>query len=121
MDNTWFASRVTPGNKLGTAIGFPTVNLDNPDMLSGYKHGVYEARVKVGNNTYKGALYLGPRKILNEKKVVLEINIFGYNGNLYGKEILFKVGKFIRGPMDFDDSTKLKEQLEDDISKIKSL
>lgn len=115
----WYKTKVTQGNKLGRVIGFPTINLTIPTSLAKEKKGVYAAFVKIGAQTYQGALYFGPRKVLNEKTNVLEIFVFEFEEEIYDQSISFNLQSFMRGVMDFTDFQTLKTQLEKDCSDVK--
>jgi len=116
----WYKATVISGSKEGRSIGYPTVNI-YPHILSGsFKEGIYACQVSHDGKTYLGALYLGPRLVKGEKNTILEIHILDFHKEMYGKEIEFEVGKFIRGVMDFKTMEELKSQIEKDISEIKS-
>ena len=117
--NKWYKTKVIQGNKLGRVIGFPTLNLTIPASLAKEKRGVYAAFVKVGKQSYRGALYFGPRNVLKETKNVLEIFLFDFGAEVYDKTILFSLESFIRGVMDFSDFNLLKKQLVRDCRDIK--
>lgn len=115
MSKTFYSSQVYKGQQLGRTIGFPTVNLDPSFWPDAQKPGVYSSTVKVGKLEYKGALYFGPRLVLNETKNVLEIFIIDFDREIYGETIQFSIGKFVRGPMKFESVEELKKQLKDDV------
>lgn len=117
----WYKAKVLPGTKEGRTIGFPTVNLD-PDILIGIlKDGIYASQVEYAGKRYKGALYLGPRLVKGEKNTILEIHILDFNKEIYGEEIEFNVGKYIREIMNFKSMQELKLRIQIDIKKIKSI
>ena len=49
--NKWYKGLVVPGDRFGTAIGFPTLNIADPKILQGEKLGVYASFIKIGNET----------------------------------------------------------------------
>lgn len=117
----WFTDRVIHGSNMGTTLGFPTLNLAHPDILSGQKEGVYAARVKIKEKVYQGALFYGPRVMLGETNQVLEIFVFDFAGNIYDTSVSFQLGPFIRGVHHFPDFESLKVQIEKDCQKVKEL
>lgn len=117
MDNVWYKAKVTKGNQHGREIGFPTINLTY-DKGSSFKEGVYAALVCYKNQTFKAALYFGPRLVKDETRPVLEIYIMGFDKNIYTQEIKYKIIEFIRCKMKFESMEKLKKQIERDIKKI---
>jgi riboflavin kinase/FMN adenylyltransferase len=116
----WYQSRVTHGKKLGRTIGYPTINLDNPELLEEEKEGVYGALVNIDGKIYQGALYYGPRKVLKETTNVIEIFVFDFSKELYDQKVTFSLHAFIRGVMDFADFSLLKKQLESDCDTVKN-
>lgn len=114
----WYKAKVLPGLKNGRTIGFPTVNLDPHIIVDAFKEGIYASQVKYGEKTYLGALYLGPRLVKGEKNTILEIHILDFHKEIYGKEIEFEVGKFIREIQAFNTMEELKSQIEKDIAEI---
>ncbi len=53
------------------------------------------------------------------QNLLLEVNIFGINKNLYNKEVNVKFIKFIRSEKKFKDLEQLKRQINIDIRKVK--
>lgn len=107
------------GDKIGRTIDFPTINLEDPSVMSGQKEGVYSCIVKIKASLYKGALYYGPRLVRKESHCVLEIYILNFSGSIYGEKISFTPVKFVRGILNFDSLEQLKEQLKKDIQNVK--
>lgn len=117
----WFTCRVIHGSQMGATLGFPTLNLEHPDVLSGQKEGVYAARVKIKEKIYQGALFYGPRVMLNERQSVLEIFVFDFAAQVYGESISFQLGPYIREVQNFPNFDKLKTQIQKDCQKAKQL
>lgn len=99
------------GKQIGKTLGFPTINLDNPGLLTGEREGVYACLVKIDNSLHKGVLYFGPRLILGEKENILEIYLFDFDKNIYGQTISFLLKGFIRPVENFPDFELFKKQL----------
>ena len=113
--------KVTHGAKLGRTLGYPTVNLENPSVMNGFKKGVYAARVKIGNKFFNSALYYGPKYILDKPKLVIEIFLFDYTGDLYDMAILFLPVAFIRSPVKVKNLEELAALINKDCKEIRSL
>lgn len=119
--DSWRTGSVIRGDQTGRTLGFPTANFD-PSIVSDIEQeGVYAAAVLVSDTEYRGALYFGPRLTLGETKRVLEIHLLDFNGDLYGKELRFSIGSFIRPPMNFESEAALKEQLTNDILAVRRI
>ncbi|OGG20717.1 hypothetical protein A3D03_05525 [Candidatus Gottesmanbacteria bacterium RIFCSPHIGHO2_02_FULL_40_13] len=110
----WFSAKVIPGKQLGRALGFPTINLDNPKVLGDNQEGVYACIAKVDNQLYKGLLYFGPRLILGEKENILEIYLFDFDKKIYGQIISFQLKDYIRPAKNFPNFDEFKKQLASD-------
>ena len=118
--DVWYSGVVVSGTKTGRKIGFPTVNL-NPQILgSKIICGVYECWVRYGSKEYLGAMYFGPRLVLCEKNIVLEIHILGFNKDIYNKKIKFRIGRLIRPPRNFNNIEDLIGQIQKDLNNLKT-
>ncbi|KKS46782.1 hypothetical protein A3J20_06655 [Candidatus Gottesmanbacteria bacterium RIFCSPLOWO2_02_FULL_42_29] len=111
-----FKAQVIHGRKMGKKFGFPTINLDNPRILSGFNNGVYAASVAIEGKNYQGLLYKGPRLILGETETILEIYLLDFDRDIYGQCVSFKLLGFLRGVIHFPDTEAYKEQLKNDIN-----
>jgi riboflavin kinase/FMN adenylyltransferase len=118
---TWYTGKVLRGDQSGRTINFPTINLDASLIPSETKQGVYASIVKYKEELYKGALYFGPRLVVDETKIVLEIHILDFSREIYDEEITFQIKDFIREVQDFDSFEAMKIQLEKDVEVIKKL
>ena len=107
---------VQKGRQLGKKIGFPTCNLDIKDYVIA-KPGVYAVRVLRKNNLkiLKGIANLGYRPTFNQKKILLEVHLFNFSGNLYNKHLSVDFLKFIRKEKKFKNINKLKSQINLDL------
>ena len=101
---------------MGKKIGFPTCNIDIKNYIAA-KLGVYAVKVKVNNSrkSYKGIANLGYRPTFNQKKILLEVNIFNFSGNLYNKKLSVEFLKFIRGEKKFNGVDDLRSQIKKDL------
>jgi len=107
---------VEKGRMMGKKIGFPTCNINiNNYIIS--KLGVYAVKVKINNRrkSYKGIANLGYRPTFNQKKILLEVNLFNFSGNLYNKKLSVEFLKFIRGEKKFSGVDELRSQIKKDL------
>jgi len=105
---------VVKGKQRGRKIGFPTCNI----KLNSYtlpKLGVYSVWVKINNLKKRGIANVGYRPTFNGKSLLLEVNIFGLNRNLYKKRLKISFIKFIRAEKKFKNINQLKAQIKKDI------
>ena len=112
--------KVEKGRMLGRKIGFPTCNIDIKNYVIA-KPGVYSVNVKIEKNKkiFKGIANLGFRPTFNQKKILLEVNLFNFSGNLYNKKLSVDFKKFIRGEKKFKNIDQLKKQINKDILSAK--
>ena len=107
--------KVIKGKKRGRKIGFPTCNIDLKNYIVP-KLGVYSVIVETKNFKKKGIANIGYRPTFNGSKLLLEVNIFGINLNLYKKTIKVIFIKFIRPEKKFKGFKELKQQIKKDIA-----
>tara|TARA_B100000029_G_scaffold195666_1_gene193767 strand:+ start:2126 stop:3055 length:930 start_codon:yes stop_codon:yes gene_type:complete len=113
--------KVQKGRMMGKKIGFPTCNIELRNYIIP-KTGVYSVLVKYSGakNKLKGIANLGYRPTFNQKKILLEVNIFKFTGNLYNKKLSVEFIKFIRGEKKFTGVDQLRNQINKDIKIAKS-
>ena len=112
--------KVLKGRKMGKKIGFPTCNMDIKDYVIA-KPGVYAVKIrqKNKNRILKGVANLGYRPTFNQKKILLEVNIFNFYGNLYDKYLIIEFINFIRKEKKFENINHLKKQISLDLKLVK--
>lgn len=121
LGHWWRAGgRVTGGARRGTALGFPTANLTLPEGVA-LAHGIYAVRVYAGSERYAGAAYLGTRPTFDDGAPVLEVFLFDFDGDLYGREIEVEFIDFIRADQRFDGPEALKAQMARDCEKARAI
>ncbi|MDC3037222.1 riboflavin biosynthesis protein RibF, partial [Candidatus Pelagibacter sp.] len=108
---------VQKGRQLGKKIGFPTCNIDIKDYVVAMP-GVYAVKVLRSNNSkyLMGIANLGYRPTFNQKKILLEVHLFNYSGNLYNKLLTVEFIKFIRKEKKFKNVNQLKSQIKKDLN-----
>jgi len=111
---------VQRGRQQGKKIGFPTCNIDIKDYVIAMP-GVYAAKVRQQNvkKPLKAIANLGYRPTFNQKKILLEVHIFNFSGNLYNKYLSVEFIKFIRKEKKFNNVNQLKKQIQSDLKTAK--
>ena len=107
---------VKKGRQQGKKIGFPTCNIDIKDYVIAMP-GVYAVKVSQKNSkkSLKAIANLGYRPTFNQKKILLEVHIFNFSGNLYDKYLSVEFIKFIRKEKKFNNVNQLKKQIQSDL------
>lgn len=120
----FFEAKVVEGNQLGRTIGYPTANLhiENPEKLIP-GNGVYTVEIKIGAQFFKGMMNIGFRPTVDGSKMVIEVNIFDFNRDIYHTAVRVYVKYFLRPEQKFNGLDALKAQLGKDkleaLSKLK--
>ncbi|HWK38502.1 MAG TPA: bifunctional riboflavin kinase/FAD synthetase [Hyphomicrobium sp.] len=114
------AGQVVGGAKRGTGLGFPTANIPLPKGTS-LGHGIYAVRVRIGNEHHDGAAYLGTRPTYDNGMPVLEVFLFDFDGDLYGRTIEVEFIDFIRADRKFHSSEELVVQMQIDIARARDI
>ena len=112
---------VKKGRQVGKTIGFPTCNIDIKDYILA-KPGVYAVTVlrKNSKKYLKGIANLGYRPTFNQKKILLEVHLFNFSGNLYNKLLSVEFLKFIRKEKKFKNVNQLRAQIKKDLNIAKN-
>ena len=107
---------VQRGRQLGKKIGFPTCNIDIKDYVLA-KPGVYAVKVlrKNKHKNLRGIANLGYRPTFNQRKILLEVHLFNFTGNLYNKYLSVEFLKFIRKEKKFKNIKQLRAQINIDL------
>ena len=112
---------VTGGFQEGRKMGFPTANIDlseSAQLVPGY--GVYAVTVEVDHDGQQreGMMNIGMRPTFGGQTVTLEVNIFHFGANLYGRMLTVTFADRIREERKFNDTTALARQLAKDQQQI---
>lgn len=108
---------VSHGFKEGTKLGRPTANLEPVTNLVIPKDGVYITRTKIDKKMYDSLTNIGTHPTINKvEKPTIETYVFGFNKNLYGKEITVYFYKRLRDEIKFDSVEDLEDQIAKDIN-----
>lgn len=131
----FFEGEVVHGNKLGRQLGYPTANLqmqDTEKLIPG--DGIYAVYAEVKEQSplkdkeniktvnpitaqhslLKGMMSIGFRPTVDGKKRVIEVNIFDFDKDIYGKTLRVYVKKFLRAEVKFNNLEDLVKQIDKD-------
>lgn len=116
-----FEGHVVRDQQLARTLGMPTAN------LKAFSHqpplrGIFAAKVHGdGLNAWPGVASLGTRPTVGGVRDVLEVHLFDFDGDLYGKHIAIEPVAHIRDEAAFDDLDALKKQMFADADKARSI
>lgn len=107
------SDRVAHGKKLGSTLGFPTVNLRVPDRVIVPAYGVYATKVYVQDQCYMAVTNVGVRPTVedNDGRVTVEGFILDFEGNLYGQQVRMEFYHRLRGEKKFPSLQALAEEV----------
>ncbi|MDM9384332.1 bifunctional riboflavin kinase/FAD synthetase [Chlorogloeopsis sp. ULAP01] len=118
---------VVKGQQLGRTIGFPTANLQLPKDKFLPLQGVYAVRVfitdetlELDGNGYLGVMNIGNRPTVNGTQISVEVHLFNWFGDLYGKKLTVQLEKFLRPEQKFPNLEALKTQIQLDCNAAKA-
>lgn len=106
---------VIRGRRLGRELGFPTANIEIAESED-IPDGIYAVRVRIGDRVYEGMANLGHRPSIPQAddRRLLEVHIFGFDADLYGREIEVSLVRRIRPEKRFDTLSDLRNAIEQD-------
>ncbi len=118
-------AKVVRGNEIGRTIGFPTANLELPrEYMLFNRGGAYACWVDYKGLTYRAMANIGHRPTIGDRiegDMLVEVNLFGFDDDLYDEEITVRFIDKIRDEVKFEGLPELKAQLELDREKALAL
>ena len=114
--------KVIKGNSLGKTINFPTANIvvENKWKILP-ADGVYAVKIVLEAKEYKGMMNIGQKPTVDGNGISLEVNIFDFNQDIYGKGIEIRFVKRIRDERKFENLLGLRKQLLIDRNKARKI
>ncbi len=112
---------VVTGKKMGHQLGFPTANIMAPKNKLVPADGVYAVETFIGKDKYNGMLSIGVNPTVNIDLKIrsIEVNIFGFDGDLYGQTIKVIFRYWLREEKNFANTGELSDQMK--LDKIEAL
>lgn len=106
--------RVGHGNKRGRSIGFPTLNINLHRRVSPL-HGVYAVMVDgLFDRPWPGVANVGLRPTLGDlaPRYLLEVHLFDFTGEIYGRHAEVEFRLKLRDEMKFPSFDELKARIQ---------
>lgn len=104
---------VVHGRQLGRRLGFPTANLAVPETLEA-RDGVYLSEAEVDGQLYGAMSNLGRNPSVGGMERRLESYLFGFEGELYGRQLRIRLLRRLREERKFASVEELQRQIEAD-------
>jgi len=112
--------KVAHGAKLGRTIGFPTANIPLKRCVDPI-NGVYIVEVKgISEHAIQGVANIGKRPTVGGMRTQLEVNLFNFTDDLYGKQLEVVLKKKLRDEEKFASFDALRQQIEKDVIAAKT-
>lgn len=110
---------VRPGQQLGRTLGFPTANLQ-ADPSCRLRHGIYAVRATVEGEVHDAVASWGRRPTVDNGAPLLEVHLFDFKGDLYGREMDVAFVAWLRGEEKFASLELLTAQMHDDAARARA-
>ncbi|MBW8184448.1 bifunctional riboflavin kinase/FAD synthetase [Shewanella nanhaiensis] len=115
------SGRVAHGEEIGRTIGFPTANIALKRKVSPVR-GVFAVKLYWDDSDiYDGVANVGFRPTVNGQKCQLEVHLFDFDGDLYGRTVEVELVAKIRDEQPFQSLEALRKQINNDADKAKAL
>ena len=112
--------RVSPGQQRGRTIGFHTANVRLHRVVSPLK-GVFAVRVYgLGTEALNGVANVGTRPTVDGSYCVLEIHLFDFDSDIYGRYLDVEFCSKLREEKKFESFEALKQQIEFDVEQART-
>lgn len=107
------SDQVSHGKKLGTTLGFPTVNLQLKEHVMPPAKGVYATKVILENgDVHPAVTNVGTRPTVDDgDQLTIEGFILDFHGDLYGQKIRMEFYKYLREEKKFPSFDALKAEI----------
>jgi len=117
--------RVVRGARLGRTLGWPTANL-RLGRRSAPVAGIFAVRVHglagAGADGWPGVASLGVRPtVAGNGEALLEVHLFDFDGDLYGRRIEVEFVARLRDEVKFDDLDTMVGQIERDAAQARAI
>lgn len=119
--NYFITGNVFEDRKVGSKIGFPTVNIKIDKEKQCLKNGVYHGAILISGEWEKAVINYGARPTFDLNDKLIEAHVIDFNGDLYGENLTVRFDGFLREIQKFISVEQLKNQLEKDVEKVKNL
>jgi len=111
---------VVSGARRGTGLGYLTANIVLPEGTA-LAHGIYAVRAYCEGRRVDGAAYLGTRPTFDDGEAVLEVFLFEFAGDLYGRQMHVEFIGFVRADAKFGSAAALQEQMARDCERARQI
>jgi len=115
------AGEVVAGARRGRCLGFPTANLAVRVERAVPPDGVYAVYADIGDSRWPAVANVGERPSFGVGQRAIEVHIIGYEGDLYGRDLVVEFVQRLRAERRFDDICELVRQIARDVEQARTL
>lgn len=115
------SGEVIRGIGLGKKLGYPTANINFHERKLLPVDGVYSCQAEHNGTVYDGMMFIGKNHFDPDREKSVEVNIFDFDKEIYGDELICYPNTFIRENLKFENTDKLVEQVTKDKENILKL
>jgi len=112
---------VEPGDRIGTEIGWPTVNMAVPPGKLVPGHGIYAGWAKTVTGTFQAAISVGYRPTFDKTDLRVEAYLLDFAGDLYQQRLEVRFVARLRDQVKFPDAQALSDQIRRDVEATRGL
>jgi riboflavin kinase / FMN adenylyltransferase len=118
--------QVQKGAQRGRLLGFPTANIALPQSCQ-LRHGIYgvtvrgidhAAQTKNTQRAYSAIASFGTRPVFDNGSALLEVFIFDFSEDLYGKMLSVEFLSWVREEKNFSSVDELIQQMHQDVARV---
>jgi riboflavin kinase/FMN adenylyltransferase len=121
LGHAWFVSAdVIHGDKRGRTLGYPTANLRLAPGI-GLAHGIYAVKLAVDGSWHDAVASFGRRPTFDNGAPLLEVHVFDFAGDLYGKTVDVAFASYLRDERKFDSLDALIVQMNEDSTRARAI
>lgn len=119
------SGRVAHGEKLGRELGFPTANIHLHRHASPVQ-GIFVVEVfglddlSQSSQPLKGVASVGTRPTVNQTKALLEVFLFDFDQDIYGRHLQVSFLKKLRDEEKYDSIEALTDQIQLDVEQAQA-
>jgi len=112
--------RVVRGHNRGRVLGFPTAHVVSDHELIP-ADGVYAVKVRVADEIFDGACNIGTKPTFGEEARTIEVFLFDFDGDLYGRELRIFFIERLRGEEAYPDAEALRRAIAADVARCREI
>jgi riboflavin kinase/FMN adenylyltransferase len=115
------SGRVMRGERVGTQLGFPTANIRLHRLVSPLD-GIFAVRVSGAGLSLRPAVAsVGTRPTVGGGERLLEVHVFDFDGDLYGRRLAVDFVARLRDEVHFPDLESMRQQMLQDARQARAL